>query len=57
MEVMLVPAVSVCWLVCKKDYTKTTDRISMKLSCKMDLGPEYTPLTFGMDQITFSHFL
>ena len=36
-------------LVCDHDYTKTTEWIFMKLGRTMGLGPEKTPLTFGVD--------
>ena len=34
---------SVCWLVCKQDYTTATEQISTKLGWRMCLGPEQTP--------------
>ena len=37
-----------CMFVCQQDYTKTTEQISTKLGWKMVLGPEQTPLTFGV---------
>ena len=40
---------SVCWLVCNHNYTKTTQRISTKLGWRMGLGPEQTPETLGTD--------
>lgn len=32
--------VSVCWLVCRRPYTKSTEEISMKLGRRVGLGPE-----------------
>ena len=37
------------WLVCEWDYAKTTEQISTELQWRMGLGPEWTPLTFGVD--------
>ena len=40
--------VSVFWLVCQQDYTKT-DFHQTWIEQRMDLGPEQNPLTFGVD--------
>ena len=40
-------------LVCRHDYTKTTEPIPTRIS----LCPLYTPLTFGADPGIFSQFL
>ena len=37
------------WLVCQQDSTNSTEQISMRLGWRMCLGPEKTPLTFGVD--------
>ena len=34
------PPIAVCLLVCQQDYTKTTERFSMKLGWGMSLSPE-----------------
>lgn len=36
---MLSP-ISVCWLVCHQDYTRTAEQIFMKPGWRMGLGPE-----------------
>ena len=48
MEVMFSP-VSVCWLVCQQDYTKTTENISRKLGWRTGLDPELPPMPFVAD--------
>lgn len=53
---------SICWLVCELDYTKTTERTSAKFGLRKCLGPDWIPRTFcvdldkGMDPGIFSHF-
>ena len=44
----------VCWVVCQQDYTKTIERLSMKLGWRVDLSPEQTPLTCGADPIKWT---
>lgn len=59
----LCPLLYVAWLVCDQGYTKIIEENSMKCGWKMGLGPELTPLTFGLDRDKvadpghFSHFL
>ena len=51
------PRLCVHLLVCEQDYTKTTEWISTKRGWKMGLGPEQTPLHFGvhLDKETDQH--
>lgn len=44
----------VCWVVCQQDYTKAVERISVKPGWRMDLSPEQTPLTAGVDPIKWT---
>lgn len=50
---------SVCWLVCHQNYTKTIEQISTKLVQR--IGPEHTTSSFGQDikmkGYIFCHFL
>ena len=45
----MVSNVSVCWLDCRQDYTKTMRQISTRLVWRMALGPVSTPSSFGAD--------
>ena len=36
-------------VVCRQDYTKTTEQISTKRRWRMGIGSEQTPLPFGFD--------
>ena len=42
---------SVCWLVCRQYYTKTSEKISMKCGWRMGLAAEQTPLTLGAEPV------
>lgn len=48
---------SVGWLVCNQNNPKTTEKIFTKLGGRMGQGPEWTPLTFGVDPGISSHFV
>lgn len=52
------PCPFVWWmLVCRHDYTKSNEQISMKFGWRVSLGPEKTRLTMGVDQGTIPHSL
>lgn len=52
-EVLFV--VSVGWLVCNQDYTKSNEPTSTKLGLRTSRGPESSPSTFDVD-LDYSDF-